>query len=43
MSGAINSDKNSCEDLDSFDSDFRAGALGRPSLGNAGIGLENTR
>ena len=31
------------ESIDSVDSDFRAGVLGRPSLGSTAIGSENNQ
>ena len=43
MSGVIIDRRNVGEDLDSFDSDCRAGVLGRPSLGNTAIGADNSR
>ena len=44
MSGNIDSEERVCEDLDSFESaDFRAGIIGRPSLGSSAIGSENPK
>jgi hypothetical protein len=44
MSGNIISEERVCDNLDSFESsDFRAGIIGRPSLGTTAIGLENPK
>ena len=43
MSGKIHVEEVSEDSIESVDSDFRAGVLGRPSLGSTAIGSENNQ
>ena len=43
MSGVINVDDYACATLDSFKLDCRGAVVGRPSLGQTAIGVDNTR
>ena len=43
MSGIIYEEDNACATLESFKLDYRGAVVGRPSLGQTAIGVDNAR